>query len=96
MRQKSRGEATNAFLRKLTIGYVLVVLPAALIYLSLCWLTELKGRHLFDAFLPSALVFVILYLIYLFWPVLRRSDAKDPDETPPRHDDSRIKKHTRV
>lgn len=66
--------------------YILVILPGALIYLSLLWFTEMRGRQLFNAFLPSALVFLILYLLYKLWPVLGQLGFNDPKDVTDEHE----------
>jgi hypothetical protein len=48
--------------------YVLLIIPGVLIYGGIRLFTELRGRELFNSFLPVVLILLILYIYYLIRP----------------------------
>jgi hypothetical protein len=51
------------------MGYALVLVPAALIYLVMKSATDLSGEMIAYAMVPSTIILVLWYLIYLFKPM---------------------------
>jgi hypothetical protein len=78
----------NRFLRVITMCYVLLIIPGVLIYGGIRLFTELRGRELFNSFLPVVLILLILYIYYPIRPfrllgISLRDEAPagaDPDE----------------
>ncbi len=58
----------NKLLRVITMGYVLVIIPAAIVYSGMYLLTDMRGKDLFDSFLPVAILLLLFYFYYLIRP----------------------------
>lgn len=68
--QHSSGKQSglNKIFRLITIGYLLLIIPGVAVYAGMRWLTDLRGRALFNSFLPVVLLLLILYIYYLVRP----------------------------
>ena len=66
--RKASGSGMNNVLRLITMCYVLLIIPGGLIYLGIILFTDLRGKELFNSFLPVALVLLIMFVYYLIRP----------------------------
>jgi hypothetical protein len=84
--------------------YVLLIIPGVLIYGGIRLFTELRGRELFNSFLPVVLILLILYIYYLIRPFrllgisLKDEASADvhPDEVVSESDRTRSRKSHHV
>ncbi len=55
-------------LHAITMCYVLLIIPAVLVYGGMYFFTDMRGKELFNSFLPVALILLIFYIYYLIRP----------------------------
>jgi hypothetical protein len=55
-------------LRTIILCYVLLIIPSLLVYGGMLLFTDLRGKALFNGFIPVVLVLLIVYIYYLIRP----------------------------
>jgi hypothetical protein len=65
---KSSRLPMHRILRMITMCYILLIIPAALVYSGMYLFTDMRGKELFNSFLPVALILLVLYIYYLIRP----------------------------
>ena len=66
---KSNRHQSNRILKAIAMCYVVLIIPATLVYGGMRLFTDLRGKALFNSFFPIALVLLILYIYYLIHPL---------------------------
>ena len=66
---KKETTRTNRILREIAMCYLLLVIPAVFVYGGMRLFTDLRGKALFNSYLPAILIIAIIYLYYLLRPL---------------------------